>query len=75
MGSNIYKILGIGGITMMVSPVAVPRDLWPFDLAVMAGAAVAVLAIVGFGRRIGRTAGTGLLLGYAAFLAVLLAGG
>lgn len=73
VGSNIYNILGIGGVTMMVSPAAIPGTLFPVDLAVMAAAAVAVLIVSLVWKRFGRLAGIVLILGYAAYVAMLLA--
>lgn len=72
VGSCIYNILGIGGVTMMVNPAAIPDALFPFDLSVMAATAIAVLAVSLVWKRFGRLAGTGLILGYAAYVAMLL---
>jgi len=73
VGSNIYNILGIGGVTMIVSPAAIPVTLFPVDLAVMAAAAVALLIVSQVWKRFGRLAGIVLMIGYAAYVAMLLA--
>lgn len=73
VGSCIYNILGIGGVTMMVSPAAIPATLFPFDLGVMAATAIAVLVVTLVWKRFGRPAGIVLILGYAAYVAALLA--
>lgn len=73
VGSNIYNILGIGGVTMIVSPAAIPATLFPVDLVVMAAAAVAVLIVSLAWKRFGRATGMILMLGYAAYVAMLLA--
>ncbi|OBX19182.1 sodium:calcium antiporter [Erythrobacter sp. QSSC1-22B] len=73
VGSNIYNILGIGGVTMMVAPQAIPADLLPFDIGIMALSAVAVMALAWFLSGVNRIAGIALVLGYAAFLALLVA--
>ena len=73
VGSNIYNLLGIGGVTMIVSPAAIPVTLFPVDLAVMAAAAVALLIVSQVWKRFGRLAGIVLMIGYAAYVAMLLA--
>lgn len=73
VGSNIYNILGIGGVTMIVSPAAISGTLFPVDLAVMAATAIAVLIVSLVWKRFGRAAGIVLMIGYAAYVAMLLA--
>lgn len=73
VGSCVYNILGIGGVTMMVSPAAIPDALFPFDLSLMAMTAIAVLVVSLVCKRFGRLAGSVLILGYAAYVATLLA--
>ena len=73
VGSCIYNILGIGGVTMMVSPAVIPATLFPFDLGVMAATAIAVLLVSLTWKRFGRPAGIVLIIGYAAYAAALLA--
>ena len=72
VGSNIYNVLGIGGVTMMVAPDAIPADLLPFDIGIMAASAVAVMALAWFSAGVTRLAGIGLLLGYAGFMTLLV---
>ncbi|XUU59475.1 calcium/sodium antiporter [Erythrobacter sp. HA6-11] len=57
LGSNIYNILLIGGVTMVVAPLPVPADLLGFEFALLAISAVALLALVVVGKSIGRFAG------------------
>lgn len=68
VGSNIYNILGIGGVTMMVAPTAIPINLWPIDLGLMLLAAGVIVALVLAGRGIGRVVGAFFTLAYAGFL-------
>lgn len=68
VGSNIYNIMGIGGVTMMVAPGAIPANLWPFDLGIMAAAAVAIVLMILASRGIGRLMGGALFSAYAGFL-------
>ena len=58
---------------MMVSPAAIPVTLFPFDLGAMAATAIAVLVVSLTWKRFGRPAGVVLILGYAAYVAALLA--
>jgi len=71
LGSNIYNILGIGGVTALIAPTAVPPEMVRFDIWVMIGAAGLVLLFGRTGWRIGRREGALLILGYAAYLALL----
>ncbi|WP_394731029.1 calcium/sodium antiporter [Altererythrobacter sp. GH1-8] len=57
LGSNIYNILLIGGVTMMVAPVAVPASLLGFEFALLAFSALALLLLLAVGNNIGRLAG------------------
>lgn len=75
VGSNIYNILGIGGATMIFAPGAIPTNLWPFDIGVMAFSVLAVLAIVAMGLRISRPVGALLLSGYVAAMIVVVVQG
>ncbi len=72
IGSNIFNVLGILGITAVVHPLAVPADMLGLNLWVLLGAAVTPLvAIMAFGR-ISRSAGLAMVLGYAAYTALLV---
>ncbi|WP_031549853.1 calcium/sodium antiporter [Parvularcula oceani] len=71
VGSNIYNILGILGITALVHPVAVPPQIAVLDVWVMAAATLALVLAVVTGWRVTRAEGGLLLLAYAAYLAVL----
>ena len=57
---------------MMVAPDAIPADLLPFDIGIMAASAVAVMALAWFSAGVTRLAGIGLLLGYAGFMTLLV---
>lgn len=69
VGSNIYNLLGIGGVTMMFAPSGIPQSLLPFDIGVMTVAMVGVFALVYLAGKVGRVSGLVLLGGYAAFMA------
>ncbi len=74
VGSNIYNLLGIGGVTMAVAPAPLPQALLPVDLGIMTLSAIAVFACARFAGGVSRRAGAVLLVAYAAFLAVLVLG-
>ena len=57
VGSNIYNVLGIGGVTMIVAPGAIPATLLPLDIGVMTAAALAIFVLAVAMQRIGRLAG------------------
>jgi cation:H+ antiporter len=68
LGSNIYNILGIGGVTGLISPTAIPPQIAEFDAPVMAAASFAVLIFAHTDLRIGRFEGALLVLGYGAYV-------
>ena len=74
IGSNIFNILGILGITAAVHPLSVPEQIARFDGWVMLAVAVAVMLFSATGRRLSRTEGVVLLAAYGLYLAVLLSG-
>lgn len=71
VGSNIYNLLGILGITALASPLPVPASLLAFDLPVMLAATAALILFALTGWRIGRREGATLLAGYLLYLGVL----
>ena len=71
VGSNIYNILGIGGVTALVAPTEVPTEIVRFDNPVMALVTLIVFVFAWTGLRIGRREGGVLLAGYAGYLALL----
>ncbi|HRD27172.1 MAG TPA: calcium/sodium antiporter [Caulobacter sp.] len=72
VGSNLYNILGILGITAAIKPVDVPPVIARLDVWVLVAATAAMIL---FARRLGKvTRGEGLLLltGYAAYIGWLV---
>ena len=67
IGSNVFNILGILGISSLVSPIA-GTSVGGTDLAVMALFSVAMLPLIWSGYLLRRWEGLVLLLGYAAYL-------
>jgi cation:H+ antiporter len=71
VGSNIYNMFGILGVTALVKPIAVPAEIMQLDIWVML-AATALLFMAAISRwRIGRVEGGVMLLGYAAYVSWL----
>lgn len=72
VGSNIYNILGILGVTAVVHPLEVPEPIARFDVWVMLGVALWLIYFMLKGRTLGRVAGAALLAAYAGYLAILI---
>ncbi|MCA1939975.1 MAG: calcium/sodium antiporter [Caenispirillum bisanense] len=73
VGSNIFNILGILGVTAIVSPLQVPPEILQRDAWVMLGATVALIVAVVLLRRIGRATGAVFVGAYAVYVGVLVA--
>ncbi|MBO6725573.1 MAG: calcium/sodium antiporter [Rhizobiaceae bacterium] len=72
VGSNIFNILGIMGLTALITPVAVDPHIIAMDMWVMLGAAI-VVAILAFGRlTAGKWAGAAMLAAYAIYIVALI---
>jgi cation:H+ antiporter len=71
VGSNLYNLLGIGGLTALLAPTEVPPEIIRFDNPVMLAVTVLMVAFAWTGLRIGRREGGLLLAGYVVYLAVL----
>jgi cation:H+ antiporter len=74
VGSNLYNVLGILGVTALVHPIPVPASIAAFDIWVMLAATGALVAVAVTGWRVTRAEGAALLAAYAAYVAVLVAG-
>jgi len=70
VGSNLFNLLGILGTAAIVRPLDA-TGFQTLDFAVMGGFAVAMLAMMLAGRRLGRLDGALLLAGYAAYMGYL----
>lgn len=71
VGSNIFNILGILGITAIVQPVS-SLGFQPFDFIVMLAFSIMILPFAWTGFRIGRREGSVLLLCYLGYLGYLI---
>lgn len=74
VGSNIFNLFGILGITAVVTPIPVAASMQQFDIPVMVASSLLLLAILRFATRIPRWAGAAMLAGYGIYVATLFAG-
>jgi len=72
IGSNLFNILGILGVTALVHPLAVPDAILSRDVFWMLGATVLLAPLMWTGYRVGRVEGAGLVAGFAVYLGWLL---
>ncbi len=71
VGSNLFNILSIIGLTSVVTPLHA-TGITPVDLLVMLSFAIAVWPLAWTGARFNRLEGTGLILAYAFYLGWLV---
>lgn len=72
IGSNIYNLLGILGVTALVHPIAIPPDMMLREWVALYGAALLFLFHAAFGAKVGRIEGAFLLAHYALYCWLLL---
>jgi len=70
LGSNIFNLLGILGISAAVLPLGMPERVLAVDQWVMGGTAVLILTFLFTGRRLTRLEGALLFAGYMAYIAL-----
>lgn len=70
LGSNIYNILFIGGVTGIVAPTQIPASILQVDLWVLLGVSALVMVFAYTGGRLSRVEGALLVVGYAVYTAV-----
>ncbi len=75
IGSNIFNILAILGVTAVIQPIAVSSRFREIDTPVMLGVALLLLALLVVSKSIGRLWGFVLLALYAAYMVVLFSSG
>ncbi|WP_422000660.1 calcium/sodium antiporter [Roseovarius mucosus] len=75
IGSNIFNILAILGVTVVIQPIEVSARFRDVDTPVMLGVALLLLALLFATRRIGRGWGLVMLGLYAAYMVMLFTGG
>ena len=72
VGSNIFNILAILGLTTLVAPLQVPPEMLRLDLWVMLGAGLVLMPYLFRGIHMGRATALAFLGGYGAYTWVLL---
>lgn len=72
IGSNIFNIFAVLGITSMVKPIAVEREVIGFDMWWMIGISLLLIPILYFGNRIGKVKGFVLLLSYVTYIVLVV---
>lgn len=75
IGSNIFNILAILGVTAVIQPIAVSARFREFDTFVMLGASILLLALLFGAGRISRVWGVIMLAAYASYMALLFGSG
>ena len=72
VGSNIFNLLGVIGLTAGLIPLTVDLDLYQFEMPALALSTAVLLPLAWPRYRIGRPEGALLLAGYVTFVAVVL---
>lgn len=70
LGSNIFNLLGILGVSAVLQPLPVHERILQFDQWIMLGASFILVAFLFTGHRLNRLEGALLLLGYGAYIAL-----
>jgi cation:H+ antiporter len=73
IGSNIFNILSILGVTAVIAPLTVEPNFMAFDYWVMLGVALMLLPFAVLGRDITRAVGVVFVAAYAVYAGVLVA--
>ncbi|WP_440765580.1 calcium/sodium antiporter [Natronorubrum sp. DTA7] len=71
VGSNIYNILAVLGIVALITPIEIAPSTLRLELPVLVVFTIVLVGMMGYGRRLTRLDGAGLVLGYAIFLYLL----
>ena len=67
LGSNMFNMLGIGGVTALVSPIAVHPDFFKVDFIMLLSATIGIVLAAHIARTLGRMTGTLLLAAYITY--------
>jgi len=68
VGSNIFNVMGILGITAVISPIPIAGRFLTFDLPVMIAVSLVLTLLLLTQPKIGRITGVALLVGYVAYV-------
>ena len=75
VGSNIFNLLGVLGLTATVSTLPIDRELYSFEVPVLAAATAALFLVAWTNRRIVRVEGIALIALFVIVLGIVLARG
>ena len=73
VGSNVFNIFAILGVTALIAPIPVEARFLTVDVPVMIAVSLALVAALWLAGGVGRWIGAGFLLAYAAYIAVTAA--
>lgn len=68
IGSNIFNVLGILGVTALITPIPVASRFLSFDLPVLIAVSLVLCALLVTRPVVGRGVGVAMLAGYAAYM-------
>ncbi len=71
IGSNIFNILSILGITTIIQPIDISARFRAFDVPIMLATAAVLLLLLFVAKSIGRATGVIMLVAYAAYMGLL----
>ena len=72
LGSNVFNVFGMLGLTAVIEPLAINRAFLDLDMWVMLGVSALLLVFLTTGNRLNRGESLLLLAGYAAYVVFLL---
>ncbi len=72
IGSNIFNIFAVLGITAMVKPIAVEQEVMSFDMWWMLGISLLLVPVLYLGSKIGKLKGVILLISYVTYIVLVV---
>lgn len=72
LGSNVFNVFGMLGLTALIKPVAIAPAFLHLDMWVMLGVSVLLLVLLATGNRLSRPESLVLLAGYTGYIVFLL---
>lgn len=72
IGSNIFNILVVLGLTSIVTPIPVTHEVIEYDMIWVIGIALLLVVLIAVGSKIGRLKGAILLSTYVAYITIIL---
>jgi cation:H+ antiporter len=73
LGSNVYNILGIAGITALIKPIPVTDHMVQIDIPLMIGVSLILFFLAVVVKRFGKRVGYAFLAAYAGYIYLLVA--